>query len=468
MAKWDLVVHRGQIVLESGIIPGDLAISGDKIDALSSSIPRGQAKVDIDAANAFVLPGIIDMHTHFGLRVADGVNSEGFETGTRAAVRGGITTIVDFADQTDRGLLDGARLRMQDAVGQSHCDYGFHIVITHFDKAAEEEMPVAAQNGYPTFKLFTCYRERGMMSGDGELLAAMRTASACGATILIHAENEGIIERLSREAALSGDLGVPMLGRTRPAIAEAEAISRVGRWALESGAPAHVVHVSSMAGAREVAESRRNGSTISGETCPQYLLLDDSAYLRPDAHLYTACPPLRTERDNQGLWNALGRGDLQILATDTCGFTRSQKDRWGGDFRKAPFGVSSVEVLLPAAFTFGVCAGRFGMARLVQLLCSNPAQLNGLYPRKGTLVPGSDAAFILLDPGHKEVFGAARHASGLDHTPYEGMELAGFPRMVVRRGRVLVDDYGFMCDSPSGAHLQRPPRDALRPPALLP
>ena len=410
----------------------------------------------IDARGLLVLPGVIDVHAHFRLKLGPGkYTSDDFTSGSAAAVCGGTTTFIDYTGQgPGESPLKGLQARITEAEGRCYADYAFHCMLTGWEKikAPGVQMERCVKAGAPTFKMFTAYGARGLMTRDPELGEALRTARKIGALICVHAEDGPVIDSLADIFAPGAGIGA--LPLSRPPFTETAAVGRVAGLAALAGAPAYFVHLSSADSARITAAARTAGVSVMGETCPQYLALDDSRFRERNGHLYSCCPPIRTKNDNAGLWKALKAGHLQVIATDNCTFTRAQKDAWGGDIRKLPMGLPGAQTLLAAAYTFGVKAGKLPLAKMVQVLSENPARIMGL-PSKGFLKPGFDADFAIIDPAAAVKVDHRKLRHNTDFSPWQGQTLYGFPKYTVLRGQVVAESGELTSPKIFGGRFQR-------------
>lgn len=432
------LIKGGLLALPHGETRADLLIEGEKIAAIGPALKPNGAEV-FGAEGLIVLPGAIDTHTHFDLPVSGTVTADDFYTGTRAAILGGTTTVLDFATQ-DRGktlreAYEAWRERMD---GRAHCDVGFHMAVTGFDARTEAEVADMAALGITSFKLYMAYPT--LMVEDDAILRALKAIRKVGGIAGFHCENGRLVEALKEELAANGQLGPAAHTMSRPAEVEAEAISRLLTIARLAGAPVNIVHLSSEMGLSAVRQGRATGQRVFAETCPQYLLLEDSLYGRLDGAKYVCSPPLRKRRDREALWEALAAGEIDTIGTDHCSFDyERQKAPMRGDFRRIPNGLPGVEHRLSLMMTEGVIKGRVSLSALVRLLSENPARLFGLYPHKGVLRVGSDADLVLWDPAGRSKIEARSQAQNVDYTPYEGMEISGGVRAVWLRGTQAVD-----------------------------
>jgi len=455
---FERIVRGGTVVTGGRVARLDLGIRQGRIVALAESLAGAPAAAVTDATGLLVLPGAIDAHVHFALPVAGTHSIDDFASGTRAAACGGVTTVIDFATPVPGETMAQAIVaRRALADPQVGIDYGLHAGIIGWHAGSGDELQEALAAGCPSFKLFMVYAARGLRSDDGAFYCALRETVASGATVTVHAENEELIERLTAEAVARGELGCPSHGRTRPAVNEVEAVSRAIRWAEATGGRLYVVHLAAGGAVELIRQARQRGVLVEAETCPQYLLLTDELFARPDGHHFATCPPIRDRATQEQLWAGLADGTLQVVATDTCPFTSEQKSSWNGDFRKIPFGLPGVETLLPLLHSEGVVAGRISLPRLVQLVAENPARIFGLWPRKGAIAIGADADLVVFDPQRSVVLDPAVLQSRCDYTPYQGRTVRGWVRDTLLRGEPVVVDGRFVGQPGGGRFLCREP-----------
>ncbi|HBA60670.1 MAG TPA: hypothetical protein DCZ92_07595 [Elusimicrobia bacterium] len=440
---FELAILGGKVVSGAGVAARDVFVSGGRVVSLSPSSskkPFSAARV-IDARGLLVLPGIIDAHAHFRLKMGPGkYTADDFTSGSAAAVCGGITTFIDYTGQgPGESPLAGLQARVKEAAGRSYADFSFHCMLTGWAKLKNPAalMGAAVKAGAPTFKMFTAYGARGLMADNTELSAALKAAARLGALICVHAENGPAIDFLA--GLYSGKNGIKALPLSRPPFTETESVCRVAALAAGAKAPVYFVHLSTEGSAAILAAARKKGLKVMGETCPQYLALDENIFEGRDGHLYSCCPPIRTAGDNAALWSAAAAGSVQTIATDNCTFTRAQKDEWGGDVRKLPMGLPGSQTLLPTAYTYGVKAGKITVERMVELLCENPARIMGLAGRKGFIRPGFDADFAIVDPATNTKVDWRKLKHNTQYSPWQGRMLYGFPKYTVLRGQVVAE-----------------------------
>lgn len=454
------LIRHGTVVTAAGPERADVLVEGAHIARVGDPI-SAEADRTIDATGKYVLPGGIDVHTHFDMPYGDTVTADDFESGTIAAACGGTTCVVDFAVQEPgrplREALDAWHAR---ADGKAAVDYGFHCIVCDAGPGLETEMDALIAEGVPSFKVFTAYPGR-LMLDDAAIFRALRRTRENGGTVMVHAENGGAVEVLQRAARAEGRTAPVEHARTRPPLAEAEATHRVIALAEMAGAPVYVVHVSAAEAAEEIAGARARGAAVVGETCPHYLLLTDELLDQPgfEGAKYVCSPPLRDRRAQERLWRALVAGELDVVATDHCSFRmKDQKAAGRDDFTRIPGGLPAVETRMSLLFDAGVHHGRFDIARFVALTAEQPAKLFGLWPRKGAIAPGADADIVVWDPEREVSLDAAALHMRVDYSPYEGRVARGAPTVVLAGGRVVVEDGRFVGRAGAGSFVRRAPR----------
>ena len=442
------------IVNADGSRTGDVLVCNDKIKLIENHIESPDAQV-VDCNGLLLFPGAIDAHTHFDLDVANTTTADDFHTGGRAALRGGTTTVIDFAcPNKGESLQYGLDLWHKKADGRTACDYGFHMTLDDWNPSIRAEIPAMLAQGVSTFKMYLTYP--AMMIGDGAVFQALRELKQYGALAGVHCENAGIIDALIAEKKAAGTLSPDSHPLCRPDLAEAEAVGRLLKMAALADSPVVTVHTTCVAALREIEAARALGQKVYVETCPQYLLLDDSSYSLPDfaGARYVCAPPLRKPADQARLWKALANGEIQTVNTDHCSFKLSQKEMGRGDFTKIPGGVPGVETRFELMYSFGVAAGRITKEKLAELLSANNAKLYGLWGRKGAIQEGFDADLILYDPRGKHTIHAKDLVTNVDYNPYEGFQISGSIRRVYLRGRLSVEE-GKVLEDNGGQYLSR-------------
>jgi len=453
------VVTNGHVVTATGDFHGDILIEGEHIVAIGSpgTFAAMQSDEVIDAQGKYIFPGAIDVHTHMELPLPTTVASDDFETGTIAAVCGGTTTIIDFANQ-QRGhsLVEALQSWHRKAEGKAVIDYGFHITITDLASAPEEAMDEMIGAGVTTFKLLMAYPGTFMVD-DETIYRVLRRSARLGGLVMVHAENGIAIDFIVREAVAAGLTAPIYHAHTRPAMLEGEAAQRAITLATLVEAPLYIVHVSCAQSLHAVAAARVKGLPVWGETCPQYLYLDDSCYAAPgfEGAKFVCTPPMRSDADNEALWIGLQRRELQVVSTDHAPFHyHGQKELGLHDFTKIPNGLPGVEHRVMLMYE-GVRRGKIGIQHFVDMVSTMPAKLFGLFPRKGTIAPGSDADLVIFDPERMLTISAATQHQRVDYTPYEGMRIQGVPHTVLLRGKVMVRNGEYVGGKGGGQYLVR-------------
>ena len=452
------ILRGGFVVSGKSSRRADVLISDGKIEKIGHVMQGAPWDTEVvDVSDCYLFPGFIDAHTHFDLDVAGTTTADDFESGTRSAICGGTTSIIDFAcPNKGETLAHGLRLWHEKSDGKCWCDYGYHMTIDDWNEGIERELDDMFAAGITSFKMYLTYP--AMMLPDQQLYEALLALRARGGICGFHCENAGVID--ARIAALKAAGKADQVSShpiARPDYLEAEAVSRVLRIAQAADTPVIIVHTTNREALAEVDNARLRGQTVYVETCPQYLLLDDSVYCDPDwqtAAQYVCAPPIRAKADADALWKALRRGEVQTISTDHCSFTQRQKEMGREDFTKIPGGLPGVETRGELIYTAGVAQRRMSLAGMCRALCENPAKLYGLYPRKGVIAPGSDADIVVYDPkaGHT-LHGAELH-SRAGYTPFEGFETSGSIRSVYLRGMLTVD-HGEIVGERRGEYLAR-------------
>jgi dihydropyrimidinase len=458
MMRFDLLVTDGTVVTATDTYLADVGIRDGKIAAIGSQLPRENAARVISAKGKLVLPGGIDVHTHLDMPFGGTTSADDFETGTRAALFGGTTTIIDFAiqykGQTLRTAFD---TWMKKAEPRAIGDYGFHCIITDLPDARIEEMNALIRDGVTSFKLFMAYPGVFMLD-DASIFRAMKATSKNGAMICMHAENGGAIDVIVQQALAEGKTAPKYHALTRPTTAEAEATSRAIALAEMAGAPLYIVHLSCNDALEKVREGRDKGLPVYAETCPQYLYLSLEDMEGPgfEGAKYVFTPPLREKWHQERLWSGLKHDHLSVVSTDHCPFCfKEQKEMGKDDFTKIPNGGPGIEHRMSLIYSGGVAAGRFNANRFVEITSTTPAKLFGIYPRKGTIAIGSDADLVIFDANRKHTISAKTHHMRVDYSMFEGITVTGMPDVVMSRGRVLVEGDNFLGKPGTGNFLKR-------------
>jgi len=456
-----ILIRNGTVVTAERTVAADLLVEGDKIRDIAPSLPAQNADRVIDASGMLLLPGGIDVHTHLDMPFGGTTSSDDFETGTRAAAFGGTTTIIDFAIQAKgTRMRDALDTWWKKADGRASIDYGLHMIVTDLGEAGLDDMDSMVADGVASFKLFMAY-PGVLMVDDATIFQALSHTAKNGALICMHAENGGVIDVIVRRALAEGKTAPINHALTRPVTAEAEAVHRAIALAEMAGAPVYIVHLSSEDALNQVREARDRGLPAFAETCPQYLLLSMEELARPgfEGAKYVFTPPLREKHHPPKLWDGLKNDQLQVVSTDHCPFCfEDQKSLGKDDFTKIPNGGPGIENRLQLLFHHGVNLGRLSLNRFVELVATTPAKLFGLYPRKGTLAPGSDADIVIWDPKASHLISAKTHHMRVDYSMFEGFEVQGNAKLVMSRGEVVVEQGRFLGKAGRGVYMKRAAR----------
>ncbi len=450
----DLVIKNGMLVTGQGVFQADLGIRNGSIAAMGLHL-EGQELYNADGL--LVIPGAVDAHVHLDMPTSSTRTSESWASGTRAAMYGGTTTVIDFVEpDLEQDLLPAFELRNSEAQGQAWIDYSFHMTIRQASPHILAQIPAVIQAGLPSFKLYTTYEDFAL--SDNDLLSCLEAIGEAGGLAMVHAESDPILKHRLHSMKASNKLMPADYPSSRPAAAEVEAIQRVIALAGFVGTRLYLAHVSTGGGAQAIRQAKNAGLKVSGETCPQYLLLDENCYRHPDpARIarYICAPPLRTPEDNQALWMALGENVLECISTDHCAFNiKGQKDLRLHDFTQIPGGVPGIESRLALIYTYGVGRGYLTLPQWVQFCCTKPAVLFGLAPRKGTLEIGSDADVVIFDPQWETMIQKPSLHENVDYTPYDNFFLRGYPRSVFVHGQLVVHEGQMVGRSNRGRYIE--------------
>lgn len=451
----EILIQGGTLVTPQGSRRADIRIRGEKIVETGVDL-KPQGETVIPAEGKYLFPGFIDTHTHFDLDAGTFHTADDFETGTRAAIAGGTTVILDFTTQ-EKGetLMEALHNWHKLADGKCSCDYGFHMSITDWNEAVKGELPLMTKEGVTSYKLYMAYDN--LKVSDGEIFEILQAVDKEGGIIGVHCENGELIRELAAQLKSRGETGPSAHPKSRPAEVEAEAVNRLLTIAKLAGTPVNIVHLSTRRAYELVEQARAEGQRVYVESCPQYFILEDSKYGLPgfESAKYVLSPPLRGQEDVECLWKALKAGRIDTLGTDHCSFHyRGQKERGRDDFTQIPNGLPGVEHRPELMYTYGVGTGKLTKEQMCAVLAENPARLFGMYPRKGALMAGSDADLVIWDPDAEDVITAEHQMQNVDHTPYEGMKIKGKPQQVFLRGTLVYQD-GRIVAEKQGKYLYR-------------
>jgi len=433
-----VLVKGGTVVRASGAQPADVLIKDGRVAQVGPNL-RSHGEPVIDASGMLVLPGIVDPHTHFELDTGLEKTLDDFASASVAAAAGGVTTFLDFAPQQHGETFQAAlEVRLDRIEGCSLIDYGIHLNITDLVPGWEAGLDKLVEAGVTSAKVYTTYRDTVFYVDDWTWYRLMERAGTAGLLVQVHAENDAIVEGKTRELVGTGKTSLAYHAVARPAVAEAEAVARGLVFSRATGSPVYFVHLSTPLAVDLVDEARPAVSALA-ETCPHYLVLDDSVYAGKDAARYLMTPPLRDKASQRGLWERLRAGAIQAIGSDHCGFglqRRAEKD----DFSQVSGGIPGVETTLLLLYTFGVRGDRIRLEDMVRLLCANPSKIFGLWGRKGDLAPGFDGDLVIFDPRPERVLSQSELHSRAGFSPYEGLTVQGRVRTTICRGQVVYDE----------------------------
>ena len=430
------VIRNGTIVTADLTYKSDVLIEGGKITAIGEGL---MGDTVLDATGCYVMPGGIDPHTHLEMPFMGTYSADDFESGTRAALAGGTTMVVDFAlPSPGQGLLDALQM-WDNKSGRAHCDYSYHMAVTWWGEQVFDEMQAVVDRGITSFKHFMAYKG-ALMVNDDELFASFRRVGDLGGIAMVHAENGDVVAELSARLLAEGNTGPEAHAYSRPPQVEGEATNRAIMVADMAGVPLYVVHVSCEDSHEAIRRARQQGKRVWGEPLIQHLTLDESEYFNADwdhAARRVMSPPFRNKQHQDSLWAGLQSGSLQVVATDHAAFSTEQKRAGRDDFRIIPNGSNGLEERLAVLWTEGVETGRLTPNEFVAATSTNIAKILNIYPQKGAIVEGADADIVVWDPKITKTISPANHHSVLDYNVFEGFEVKAQSRYTLSRGEVI-------------------------------
>jgi len=453
-----ILIKNGTLLCPEGPVQADLRVEGEKIVEIGPGLPDMGCE-RIDAAGKLVFPGFIDTHTHFEMNKGKpNETADDWATGTLAALAGGTTTVLDFAEP-ERGysLKSALEVWHRRADGRASCHYGFHMTIKDWDTRIKAELQDMAAAGVTSYKVYLTYDN--LKVTDGVAYEVIRAVGEMGGIVGCHCENGDLVTAGIAAQKAAGNLSPAAHPLSRPAGVEAEAINRWLAIAEQAGYPVNVVHISTRRGLEAVLAARKRGQRVYAESCPQYFLLDDSLYSLPgfEGAKFVLSPPLRKKADQDFLWSALARGEIDTIGTDHCSFDfKGVKERGREDFSRIPNGIPGTEHRPVLMYTAGVAGGRITAHQMMRALAENPAKLFGMYPQKGALAVGSDADIVIFDPAYTGTVTAAAQHQNVDYTPYEGMAVTGRAETVLLCGERAVEN-GEVVKTKRGRYVSRGP-----------
>ena len=454
------VIRNGTIVTADLTYKADVKIDGGRIVEIG---PKLKGDEVFDATGCYVMPGGIDPHTHLEMPFMGTYSADDFESGTRAALSGGTTMVVDFCLPSPNQSLLEALTMWDNKTAKASCDYSFHMAITWWGKKVFDEMPEVVKRGITSFKHFMAYKG-SLMVNDDEMYASFQRCAELGALPLVHAENGDVVAALSQKLLSEGNNGPEGHAYSRPPEVEGEATNRAIMIADMAGVPLYVVHTSCEQSHEAIRRARQKGMRVFGEPLIQHLVLDETEYFNKSwdhAARRVMSPPFRNRQHQDSLWAGLQAGSLQVVATDHCAFTTKQKRTGVGDFTKIPNGTGGLEDRMPVLWTYGVNTGRLTMNEFVAVTSTNAAKILNMYPKKGAILAGADADIVVWDPKRKKTISAKKQQSIIDYNVFEGIEVTGVPRFVFTRGDVAVTEAKVDAKQGHGEFVARKPNMAV-------
>ena len=455
-----LLIKNGEIVTADSRYVADIWCEGEAITRIDRNLSAPAGTEVIDAQGKIVFPGFIDPHVHIYLPFMGTFSKDTYETGSKAALVGGTTTLIEMCCPARKDdALEGFELWMQQAVGKSACDFSFHMGVSRFDDQTEKQLREIVKRGISSFKVFLAYKGAFGVD-DTELYRVLKLAKELGVIVTAHCENETLIAERQKELLAAGKTDPGQHHESRPPAVEAEGVHHLMTFAELTGAATYIVHLSCREALAEAIAARQRGVRVSVETLIQYLVLDKTYAERPkfEGAKYVMSPPLRDKRNQDILWNGLRDGLVQTVATDHCPFDfKTQKSMGKNDFTKIPNGIPSLEERINLLYTYGVKAGRIDLHTFVNAASTQVAKTFGLFPRKGTIQPGADADLVVFDPDYRGKISAKTQYMNVDYSAFDGWKIEGRPSVVTVRGQVAVREGKFVGKSGRGKFLQRKP-----------
>ncbi|MCF3641440.1 dihydropyrimidinase [Rhizobium sp. TRM95111] len=455
------VIKGGTVVTADLTYRADVKVEGGRIVEIGPDLSGDET---LDASGCYVMPGGIDPHTHLEMPFMGTYSSDDFESGTRAALSGGTTMVVDFALPSPGQSLLEALTMWDNKTSRATCDFSFHMAITWWGEQVFNEMEtVVRDKGINSFKHFMAYKG-ALMVDDDEMFHSFQRCAELGALPMVHAENGDIVAQMQAKLLAEGNNGPEAHAYSRPAAVEGEATNRAIIIADMAGAPLYVVHTSCEQAHEAIRRARQNGMRVYGEPLIQHLTLDESEYANPDwdhAARRVMSPPFRDKKHQDSLWAGLAAGSLQVVATDHCAFTTAQKRFGVGDFTKIPNGTGGLEDRMPMLWTHGVATGRITMNEFVAVTSTNIAKILNMYPKKGAILVGADADIVVWDPKRSKTITARSQQSAIDYNVFEGKAVTGLPRFTLTRGVVAIEESTVKTREGHGEFVRREPFTAV-------
>ncbi|MGI8598135.1 MAG: dihydropyrimidinase [Chitinophagaceae bacterium] len=450
-----ILIKNGRIITASEDYVADIFIEDEKIHSIGKNL-QVSASETIDASGMLIFPGGIDPHVHLDMPFMGTYSSDNYETGTRAALFGGTTMVIDFILQKQGNSLQAA-LDEWRSRSDGNCigDYSFHIAVTDFNEDTKKEIKhFIEEEGITSFKTFMAYKG-ALMIDDRQMIGLMEEVKKQGGIVTVHATNGDMIDYLIAKHRGEGKLSPLYHYLSQPEVTEAEASERFADMADYTGCPGYIVHLTCEGALNAVRSATRRNQNVLVETCIQYLIIDASLYKKEDGAKWVMSPPLREKKDQETLWAGINQGLVKVVATDHCPFKWEQKEMGKDDFSKIPNGHPAIEHRMELLYSEGVNKGRITLNKYVEVACTNPAKIFGMFPRKGTIGINSDADIVIFDPNQKHTISASSHHMNVDYSAYEGWELTGKIKTVLLRGKLAVKDNKCILEKGYGQFIKR-------------
>lgn len=448
------IIKNGTVVTADLTYAADIRVEGGRITEIGQNLSGGEV---LDASGCYVMPGGIDPHTHLEMPFMGTYSSDDFESGTRAALSGGTTMVVDFCLPNPQQSPLEALQMWDNKTSKASCDYSFHMAITWWGEQVFNEMADVVDRGITSFKHFMAYKG-ALMVDDDEMFSSFQRCADLGALPLVHAENGDVVAQMTAKLLAAGNNGPEAHAYSRPPEVEGEATNRAIMIADMAGVPVYIVHTSCEQAHEAIRRARQAGKRVYGEPLIQHLVLDETEYLNKDwdyAARRVMSPPFRNKQHQDSLWAGLASGSLQVVATDHCAFTTAQKRNGIGNFAKIPNGTGGLEDRMPVLWTKGVNSGRLTMNEFVAVTSTNIAKILNMYPKKGAILVGADADLVVWDPKRKKTISAAKQQSAIDYNVFEGIAVEGLPRFTLTRGQVAVTEDTISTEQGHGQFVAR-------------
>jgi dihydropyrimidinase len=454
------IIKNGTVVTADLTYKADVRVEGGRITEIGENLSGGET---LDATGCYVMPGGIDPHTHLEMPFMGTYSTDDFESGTRAALSGGTTMVVDFCLPNPQQSLLEALQMWDNKTSKASCDYSFHMSITWWGEQVWKEMADVVDRGITSFKHFMAYKG-ALMVDDDEMFSSFSRCAELGASPLVHAENGDVVAQMTAKLLAEGNSGPEAHAYSRPPEVEGEATNRAIMIADMAGVPVYIVHTSCEQAHEAIRRARQQGKRVYGEPLIQHLVLDETEYFNQDwdyAARRVMSPPFRNKQHQDSLWAGLQSGSLQVVATDHCAFTTEQKRAGVGNFAKIPNGTGGLEDRMPVLWTKGVNTGRLTMNEFVAVTSTNIAKILNCYPRKGAVMVGADADLVVWDPKRTKTISAKSQQSAIDYNVFEGIEVTGLPRYTLTRGKVAIVENEVKAEQGHGEFVAREPRGAV-------